>query len=125
MRASRIRAPPARPGVAAGGALAASGSTSVDRVAMPATLPPRWTRDKNHFAMSAMVHSGPDLLLEVDRADGRPLRDQIEAALRAGIREGRLHPGTRLPSTRALAQRLGVARGVVSDAYGQLAAEGW
>src|SRR5213078_410069 len=42
-----------------------------------------------------------------------------------GVREGRLHPGTRLPSSRELAARLQVARGVVVEAYAQLAAEGW
>ena len=38
---------------------------------------------------------------------------------------GRSWPGERLPSSRVLAADLGVSRGVVSDAYGQLAAEGW
>ena len=55
----------------------------------------------------------------------QPLRARIEQQLRDGVRAGRLHPGTRLPSTRALAARLGVARGVVVEAYAQLAAEGW
>ena len=40
-------------------------------------------------------------------------------------RRGRLPPGTRLPSSRALAADLGVARNTVADAYGQLVAEGW
>jgi len=34
-------------------------------------------------------------------------------------------PLTRLPSTRALAADLGIARGTVTEAYDQLAAEGW
>lgn len=38
---------------------------------------------------------------------------------------GRLPPGTRLPSTRTLAQDLGIARGTVLEAYMHLAAEGW
>ena len=62
-------------------------------------------------------------LIDLDRS--APLRAQIEQQLRAGVREGRLHPGTRLPSSRELAQSLGVARGVVVEAYAQLAAEGW
>jgi GntR family transcriptional regulator / MocR family aminotransferase len=41
------------------------------------------------------------------------------------VRSGRLHAGTALPSTRALAAELGVARGVVVEAYGQLVAEGF
>ena len=49
----------------------------------------------------------------------------MEDALRAAIRDGRLAPGDRLPSSRALAADLGVTRGVVVDAYDQLAAEGY
>jgi GntR family transcriptional regulator/MocR family aminotransferase len=70
-------------------------------------------------------HFAPELLVHLDRDAPAGLRDQVEQGLRAGVREGRLHPGTRLPSTRALATRLGVARGVVVEAYAQLAAEGW
>jgi GntR family transcriptional regulator/MocR family aminotransferase len=54
-----------------------------------------------------------------------PLHEQIEQGIRDRVRDGRLAPGTRLPSTRALATELGVSRGVVSEAYGQLAAEGY
>jgi GntR family transcriptional regulator/MocR family aminotransferase len=68
---------------------------------------------------------GPWLLLEIDRASELPLHEQIERALRARIRSGSLSSDTRLPSTRALAQELGVSRGVVTEAYGQLAAEGY
>ena len=58
--------------------------------------------------------------------DGRePLRRQLAAELRAAIRAGRLRAGVRLPASRALAQQLGVSRGVVTDAYEQLTAEGW
>ena len=39
--------------------------------------------------------------------------------------ESILGPGARLPSTRALAAELGVARGVVEQAFDQLVAEGW
>ena len=53
------------------------------------------------------------------------LRDQLEAALRDAIRDGRLAPGERLPSSRALAAQLGVARGVVTECYAQLQAEGY
>ena len=41
------------------------------------------------------------------------------------MRSGRLRPGTPLPSTRVLAGELAVARGVVSNAYTQLTAEGY
>ena len=66
--------------------------------------------------------SGPTLQLPL--AAGAPRREAIEAGLRAAIRDGRLAAGTRLPSTRALAADLGVARGTVSEAYAQLLAEG-
>ena len=65
-----------------------------------------------------------DLLVGLTRGAG-PLQRQLEDQLRAGIRDGRLAAGERLPSSRALATDLAVSRGVVSDAYGQLAAEGW
>jgi GntR family transcriptional regulator/MocR family aminotransferase len=45
--------------------------------------------------------------------------------LRRGILEGRLQPGTRLPSTRGLARQHGVARGTVVAAYEQLLLEGY
>ena len=67
----------------------------------------------------------PDLLVGIDRAAAEPLRTQLERALRDAIRDGRLHAGTRLPSTRALAAELGLSRGVVVEAYAQLTAEGY
>lgn len=52
-------------------------------------------------------------------------RSRIEAAIREAISDGRLRPGDRLPSTRALARDLAVARSTIVDAYAQLTAEGW
>jgi GntR family transcriptional regulator/MocR family aminotransferase len=66
-----------------------------------------------------------DLHLDLDAAPGRTLRARAEHALREAVRSGRLPPGSRLPATRALAQQLGVSRGVVVEAYAQLAAEGY
>jgi GntR family transcriptional regulator/MocR family aminotransferase len=63
--------------------------------------------------------------LELDRGSELPLQEQLERALREDIRLGRLLPGARLPSTRGLAAQLRISRGVVSAAYGQLAAEGY
>ena len=68
---------------------------------------------------------GPDLLVELDRRGELPLHEQIERSLRAQIRSGRLPADARLPSTRGLAEELGISRGVVSEAYGQLSAEGY
>ena len=49
----------------------------------------------------------------------------LQRAVREAIREGRLGSGQPLPSTRALARDLGLARGTVVEAYEQLATEGW
>src|SRR6478609_6193832 len=67
--------------------------------------------------------SGPDLHLALAGAGSR--HAALEDALRAAIREGRLAAGTRLPSTRALAGDLGLARGTVVEAFAQLVAEGY
>lgn len=54
-----------------------------------------------------------------------PRRAQLEAGLRDSIRAGRLRPGVRLPSSRALGAELGVSRRLVVETYEQLAAEGY
>ncbi len=54
-----------------------------------------------------------------------PLFQQIYRSLRAEILAHRLAPGTRLPSTRALAADLGVSRNVAMLAYEQLRGEGY
>ncbi|MFC3539079.1 MocR-like pyridoxine biosynthesis transcription factor PdxR [Couchioplanes azureus] len=64
-----------------------------------------------------------EALVELDRTRNR-VGDQVVGALRKAIGQGRLAPGTRLPSTRDLAADLGVSRGVVVGAYEQLVAEG-
>ena len=65
--------------------------------------------------------NGPSssLALTLDRAAG-PLATQIADQLRAGILDGRIAPGARLPSWRDLAVQLGVARGTVRSAYERL-----
>ena len=70
------------------------------------------------------MSSAPELLLRLQHG-GPPLRAQLEDQLREAVRDGRLGPGAPLPSTRALARELGVSRGVVVEAYAQLAAEGY
>jgi GntR family transcriptional regulator/MocR family aminotransferase len=66
-----------------------------------------------------------DLLIDLRRDGGEALHRQIEAAVRDGIRAGRLPVGTPLPPSRALAGSLRVSRGVVVEAYQQLVAEGY
>jgi GntR family transcriptional regulator / MocR family aminotransferase len=68
---------------------------------------------------------GPELLVRLDRDAPDPLRAQLERELREAIRAGRLAPGERLPSSRALARELGVSRGLVQECYAQLQAEGY
>ena len=66
--------------------------------------------------------AGVDLHL---RPLGSRVRAGLEEALRDAVRDGRLAAGTRLPSSRALAVDLGLARNTVAEAYSQLVAEGW
>jgi GntR family transcriptional regulator/MocR family aminotransferase len=63
--------------------------------------------------------------LRLDRAPGETLRAALGRTLRGAIREGSLRPGARLPSSRRLADHLGVSRGVTSDVYAQLSAQGY
>ena len=65
---------------------------------------------------------GVDLHLDLS---GSRVRLGLETALRDSVRAGRLGPGTRLPSSRALAADLGLARNTVAEVYSQLVAEGW
>jgi GntR family transcriptional regulator/MocR family aminotransferase len=58
-------------------------------------------------------------------APGVPRQRALHDALRMAILEGRLRPGTALPSTRALALQLEAARGTVVAVFEQLAAEGY
>lgn len=65
------------------------------------------------------------LPVTLDRDSAVPLAVQLADALRESASTGHLRGGDRLPSTRALAGRLGVSRTVTSAAYEQLNAEGW
>jgi GntR family transcriptional regulator / MocR family aminotransferase len=76
-------------------------------------------------AVPVSPRGAPELLVEIDRQEELALHEQIERGLRERIRAGLLRPDTRLPSSRALARELGISRGVVTEAYGQLAAEGY
>ncbi|MFD0074950.1 PLP-dependent aminotransferase family protein [Streptomyces sp. NPDC127166] len=66
-----------------------------------------------------------ELLLPAAGAPPRRRGRALQEALREAVRSGRLAAGTRLPSTRALAADLGVSRGLVTEAYEQLTAEGY
>src|SRR5262245_49424792 len=66
-----------------------------------------------------------DLPVRVDRGARVPVHRQVAEGLRRAIREGALAPGARLPSTRALAEALGIARNVALVAFDELYAEGY
>ncbi len=65
------------------------------------------------------------LPIELHRDLATPLAVQLADSLRAAAAAGHLRSGDRLPSTRALADRLEVSRTVTAAAYEQLHAEGW
>jgi len=70
--------------------------------------------------LAAMAfHLAPDQL-----AGGAPVYLQIAAAIRAQVESGALASGERLPTIRALAERLDVNRDTVAAAYESLAAAG-
>ncbi|WP_112237773.1 MocR-like pyridoxine biosynthesis transcription factor PdxR [Kribbella monticola] len=75
-------------------------------------MPADWSRDS------------AELVIALDRT-GISFALQIQGHLRDAIREGRLVAGERLPSTRRLADQLGVSRGTVVEVYEQLGAEGY
>lgn len=60
----------------------------------------------------------------VDPDAGRPLFDQLRTQIIEGIRDGRLPPGTRLPTVRQLAGQLSMAVNTVARAYRELEAAG-
>ncbi|MFJ2027324.1 PLP-dependent aminotransferase family protein [Streptomyces sp. NPDC087897] len=66
-----------------------------------------------------------ELLLPAAAAPARGRGRALRAALRDAVRSGRLAAGTRLPASRELAADLGVSRGLVTEAYEQLTAEGY
>jgi GntR family transcriptional regulator/MocR family aminotransferase len=61
----------------------------------------------------------------LERNGGVPLFRQVYAQVCSAVLSGALRPGTKLPSSRAMASGLGVARASVVAAYEQLLAEGY
>jgi GntR family transcriptional regulator/MocR family aminotransferase len=68
--------------------------------------------------------SWPTLPLPERPTEGR-ISDWLHRELRAAILDGRLEAGAKLPSSRSLAQQLGISRGTVSGVYDELLAEGY
>src|SRR5471032_333041 len=65
------------------------------------------------------------LSFRLDPQQKAPLYRQIYQRVKTAIMEGQLKTGSRVPSVRALASDLGVARATVENAYGLLIAEGF
>ena len=63
--------------------------------------------------------------LAVDRTVDIPLHRQLYIELRRMIEERSLAAGSAMPSSRSLAEDLGIARNTVNSAYDQLASEGY
>lgn len=63
--------------------------------------------------------------ITLERTGSESLTAQIVAQVRGSILLGELRSGERVPSTRALAARLGVSRGSVVTAFEQLSGEGY
>src|ERR1700735_2346216 len=66
-----------------------------------------------------------ELPIELDEASGVPLHRQLYEGLRVAIVGGRGAPGTRLPSSRELAEALGVSRSTIISSFAQLHSEGY
>src|SRR5262252_3388758 len=65
------------------------------------------------------------LMIRIDGRAAEGLQRQVYVAVRRSILDGILEPGTRLPSSRALADDLRVSRTTTLLAYEQLLAEGY
>ena len=61
----------------------------------------------------------------LDLSGTGPLHERLSAQLREAIVQGRMDIGLVLPPSRRLAEELGCSRWVVTEAYGQLVAEGY
>ena len=64
------------------------------------------------------------LVVELDLAASVPPFEQIRQQVTGYVAAGRLRPGARLPTIRALAADLGIAPGTVARAYRELEATG-
>src|SRR5438445_8092075 len=78
---------------------------------------------KKLMAKRATAAAFSSILL--DEASPEPLYRQVYSRLRTAILMRQLPPGTRLPSTRELANELNISRNTVMNAYDQLLAEGY
>lgn len=66
-----------------------------------------------------------ELPIELDGSSNVPLHRQLYEGLRGAIVSAQVAPGARLPSTRALAEALGVSRSTIISSFAQLHSEGY
>jgi len=62
--------------------------------------------------------------LRIDDTNPAPASEQVRTQLLAGVREGVLAPGAKLPTVRQLADQLGIAVNTVARAYRLLEEDG-
>ncbi|AKT40575.1 PLP-dependent aminotransferase family protein [Chondromyces crocatus] len=65
------------------------------------------------------------VFVALEGGHGEPLHRQLYAAVRHAILAGNWRPGSRVPSTRLLAEQLDVSRNTVMNAFEELLAEGY
>src|SRR5205085_3293123 len=89
------------------------------------TMPP----DLRIFALGEMAGRVDrvmwERLFELSSRGAGPLQARIRETMVAAILDGRLSPGTAVPSSRDLSERLGVARNTVVLAYQHLIDDGF
>ncbi|MEV7962898.1 PLP-dependent aminotransferase family protein [Oerskovia paurometabola] len=100
----------------------ASDQTNVRRE-HEARVPPRSPRASGPPSPGPTTALAWETVLDLGTGPG-PLHRRLEDAVREAVHLGRVPPGAALPPSRVLADTLGVSRWVVTEAYGQLVAEG-
>lgn len=79
----------------------------------------------SNLGVNPQANAGWDVLLDLDHSGHAPLHRRIAHALREAVRSGRIPVGEMLPPSRELAIELRCSRWAVTEAYGQLVAEGY
>ncbi len=82
---------------------------------------------KAQLAPKIAIHgpSAVQIPLQIARGRGYPLHEQIREQIRQLIVEGKLRPGSHIPSSRQLADQLGVSRNTVLLAFNRLESDSY
>ncbi len=65
------------------------------------------------------------MFVSIDKSDDQPIKVQLYKKIKDSILQGIIPSNTKVPSTRALARELQIARSTVVECYEQLSAEGY